>query len=368
MVKNVHISYKRNIGHEKMIDAICRGLHAADIYCFIDTEQLGIRDNIKEFEEKIGKSDHPIIIVSDAYMKSLQCMYEMACIWENGKVEERVVCLDDLDGIQRDYTKEIEIKDYWAAQSRDRALALAKHPLDEYIPEDLRKIVKIQKYVDIFWRYVTDNISGGIVEYSENDAEKLIALLKVMDEPKQHIELQPVKISEPMGRTINMSGSNPTYIENNYGVVNVGSSTNTPTVHNEAYFQGIERQILKLLDGAQAMIDVCVAWFTNERLLDMLLKKKADGVRVRVIIYHDGVNAKHGVDLSGLEHKEVRGERKGLMHEKYCVIDNHTVISGSYNWTENAEHKNDEQITVNEDVVMASKFTRDFNQKWDRGE
>lgn len=137
--------------------------------------------------------------------------------------------------------------------------------------------------------------------------------------------------------------------------------------HNEAYFAGIENKILERLDKAQATIDVCVAWFTNERLRDKLLKKQAQGIAVRVIIYKDGVNHAHGVDLSGIKHKEYRGERGGIMHEKFCVIDNVTTINGSYNWTLNAENKNDEDAAFHiTDVDFASSFTRRFNAMWNR--
>ena len=140
---------------------------------------------------------------------------------------------------------------------------------------------------------------------------------------------------------------------------------NKDAVQNEVHFKDIEKQILECLDTAQTTIDVCVAWFTNESLRDKLLEKKKDDVHVRVIIYRDGVNKRCGVDLTGLEHKEVRGERGGLMHEKYCVVDGETVVSGSYNWTDNAEYKNDEDIVVSKnDRETARKFIRDFNRKW----
>lgn len=139
--------------------------------------------------------------------------------------------------------------------------------------------------------------------------------------------------------------------------------------HNEAYFAGIEKRILDSLDKAGATIDVCVAWFTNERLRDKLLEKQKEGIVVRVIRYHDGVNASKGVDLSELEHKEVRGERGGLFHDKFCVIDNVHTICGSYNWTLNAENKNDEDAAFHfEDYKLASTYTRRFNVIWRRGE
>ena len=138
---------------------------------------------------------------------------------------------------------------------------------------------------------------------------------------------------------------------------------------NEAYFAGIEKRILEALDKAGATIDVCVAWFTNTILRDKLIEKQNEGIAVRVIRYHDGVNASKGVDLSELDHKEVRGERGGLFHDKFCVIDNVHTICGSYNWTLNAENKNDEDAAFHfEDYKLASTYTRRFNEIWKKGE
>lgn len=137
--------------------------------------------------------------------------------------------------------------------------------------------------------------------------------------------------------------------------------------HSDAHFADIEKKILDALDKAEASIDVCVAWLTNEKLRDKLLEKKKKGVKVRVITYKDGVNHNKGVDLTGLSFKEYRGERGGLMHDKFCVIDNVHTINGSYNWTSNAEHKNDEDASFRrEDYIFASNFTKRFNQMWER--
>ena len=139
--------------------------------------------------------------------------------------------------------------------------------------------------------------------------------------------------------------------------------------NNEAYFADIEKRILLALDNARATIDVCVAWFTNVKLRNKLIEKQKEGIAVRVIRYHDGVNSSKGVDLSELDHKEVKGERGGLFHDKFCVIDNVHTICGSYNWTLNAENKNDEDAAFHfEDYKLASTYTRRFNEIWRRGE
>jgi phosphatidylserine/phosphatidylglycerophosphate/cardiolipin synthase-like enzyme len=50
------------------------------------------------------------------------------------------------------------------------------------------------------------------------------------------------------------------------------------------------------------------------------------------------------------------------MHHKFCVIDNQVVLTGSYNWTTNAETRNDENVTVQKDPESATKYSLEFNK------
>ena len=146
------------------------------------------------------------------------------------------------------------------------------------------------------------------------------------------------------------------------GVVEVKTKT-----ISEVEFKSIEQKILHALDEAQATIDVSVAWFTNTTLQKKLVEKQKEGCKVRIMIDANHTNEKHGADLSPFEHKAVKAERKGIMHYKFCVIDNNILIHGSYNWTTNAETKNDEEVAVHiNDVRMASQYTREFNRVWDK--
>ena len=146
-------------------------------------------------------------------------------------------------------------------------------------------------------------------------------------------------------------------------IIQGGVIDRTPPVINEAHFQHIQDQILTALDSAKVSVRVVMAWFTNETILQKLVEKNKQGIDVQIAIYDDGVNRKHGVDISLLPHKLIkRGKRGGLMHSKFCVIDNQVVITGSYNWTNNAEFRNDENITIEKDPVQATKFSLEFRQ------
>lgn len=134
-------------------------------------------------------------------------------------------------------------------------------------------------------------------------------------------------------------------------------------VVNEAHFQEIQNRIISALDDSKVSIRVVMAWFTNEMLFNKLVEKYKKGVDVRVAIYDDGINRKHGINIAQVPHDLLRrGQKGGLMHDKFCVIDNQVVVTGSYNWTDNAEFRNDENITVEKDPEQATRYSQEYRR------
>ena len=56
-----------------------------------------------------------------------------------------------------------------------------------------------------------------------------------------------------------------------------------------------------------------------------------------------------------------RGDK---LHHKFAVIDNKTVITGSFNWSPSAAHTNDETLLVIYSPKLAAHFTREMNRMW----
>lgn len=134
----------------------------------------------------------------------------------------------------------------------------------------------------------------------------------------------------------------------------------------EPAFEDIKKAIIEELNKAINTIYVCVAWFTEDEIRDVLQAKHQAGVDVRVITYLDGVNKKHGVDFKDIPHIERRSEKGGIMHRKYCVVDNHVTIAGSFNWTDNASARNDENIEIIQDWNNANLCTKQFLDDWNK--
>lgn len=134
----------------------------------------------------------------------------------------------------------------------------------------------------------------------------------------------------------------------------------------KAHFDDIQNQILYVLDHAKAIIWVAMAWFTNEILAAKLVDKFNQGLDVRVVLFDDYINRQHSVELNGISVKKIKGRHGGKMHNKYCIVDNQIVITGSYNWSNNAEFKNDENIQITHDNNVSSAYSVDFLSLYNR--
>ena len=53
------------------------------------------------------------------------------------------------------------------------------------------------------------------------------------------------------------------------------------------------------------------------------------------------------------------------MHHKVLIIDEHIVITGSYNFTANAEQRNDENLLVIDDPALAHLYLAEFQRVFD---
>jgi phosphatidylserine/phosphatidylglycerophosphate/cardiolipin synthase-like enzyme len=53
------------------------------------------------------------------------------------------------------------------------------------------------------------------------------------------------------------------------------------------------------------------------------------------------------------------------MHHKVMILDGKTVITGSYNFTDSAETRNDEDLLILHSAWLAGEFEREFRSIFD---
>lgn len=130
----------------------------------------------------------------------------------------------------------------------------------------------------------------------------------------------------------------------------------------DAQFENLQNQVISHLQNAKLSICVAMAWFTNQKIADVLKEKAKDNVDIKLIIHKDHTNDVHGANLDGLCVKYMRAPNGGIMHDKFCVIDNRVVLTGSYNWSNKAETKNEENVLSDTHPDTVMKYSIKFKE------
>ena len=138
-------------------------------------------------------------------------------------------------------------------------------------------------------------------------------------------------------------------------------------METQAYFSNIRSHIYNELKTASVSIHVAVAWFTDSKLFALLCDKAKTGLDVQLIVVDDSITQNCAInyntlELSGGKVYLISETQGALMHNKFCVIDGATTITGSYNWSIKAQ-SNHENITITrESEELATLFLEEFKR------
>jgi hypothetical protein len=149
--QSVFISYAWGAEREDIVNEIDETLQQRGIRIVRDKRALGYRGSIKEFMERIGRGSCVIVVISDKYLRSPNCMFELVEIAENKQFHDRVFPVVLSDANIYDALKRIEYIKFWEGKRKE--LAKAMKTLD---PANLQGI---REEMDQYDR-IRDKISG----------------------------------------------------------------------------------------------------------------------------------------------------------------------------------------------------------------
>lgn len=141
----------------------------------------------------------------------------------------------------------------------------------------------------------------------------------------------------------------------------------------EVYFSPddkVEDAIIKLIHSARQDIHFMAFSMTLDSLGAELISKSQSGLQVEGIMDDGQVNSNTGSEYDQLVSFGVKVTRRGfgvLMHHKVIIIDREIVITGSYNFSSSAEKRNDENVIIIHDAVIASQFLAEYQRLMAQG-
>lgn len=126
------------------------------------------------------------------------------------------------------------------------------------------------------------------------------------------------------------------------------------------------QEIIGEINQARGYVDAAMYFFTSRPIAQALVSAKDRGVDVRVCLDEEQPRYEHSksrfLEKAGINLKLISGS--GIMHNKFCVIDDSTVITGSYNWTTSADLENDENVLIIKSAETAKIYKEQFNRYW----
>lgn len=147
----VFISYVWGGEREEIVDQIDQALQKRGLQIIRDKRELGYKGSISQFMERIGQGNCVIVVISDKYLLSPNCMFELVEIADGEQFHDRIFPIVLGDANIYDPLKRIEYVKYWELKRAE--LAEAIRTLD---PANLQGI---REDMDLYDR-IRDKISG----------------------------------------------------------------------------------------------------------------------------------------------------------------------------------------------------------------
>ena len=77
------VSYAWEEPTQAVVDRLCAAAEARGVRVLRDKTAVGLGDSISKFMQRIGRADRVFIVLSEKYLKSPYCMFELFEIWRN---------------------------------------------------------------------------------------------------------------------------------------------------------------------------------------------------------------------------------------------------------------------------------------------
>lgn len=148
----------------------------------------------------------------------------------------------------------------------------------------------------------------------------------------------------------------------------------------EVYFSPqdqVAQKLIDLIDQETTSIKVAIYSMTHTGITKALIRAQERGVDLQVIVDPFSVKIRSSVNqladadvplfvwdqnLQMKGQQSNRRQRRALMHDKFCLLGDRVVWTGSFNFTHDAAMRHQENVVTIESRAIAAKYKAQFDQ------
>lgn len=125
---------------------------------------------------------------------------------------------------------------------------------------------------------------------------------------------------------------------------------------------GMDIPLAAAIDSAKLSVDVAIYSLSLNSIRDALLRAYDRGVQVRMVMESDNLDRSDPQKLKDAGIPIIGDRREGLMHNKFVVVDNSEVWTGSSNFTDTGIYLDNNNMIRIRSVKIAENFTKEFEE------
>ena len=142
-----------------------------------------------------------------------------------------------------------------------------------------------------------------------------------------------------------------------------------PSICNVYFFPNAknEKYLIEMLRSCKQSLNVAIFSLTRDNFAKSIIEVFKRGVKVRVLADDECVK-NYGSDIYSLAAQGISCKTDNSaqfhMHNKYAIIDESVIVTGSFNWTTQAINNNQENLLFYEDKDLAKQYLLEFDKLW----
>lgn len=204
--QQVFISYawgEETSEREAIVNQIDKSLQKRGLKIIRDKRDLGYKGSIRKFMERIGEGDSIIVVISDKYLRSKNCMYELVEIAKNKQFADRIFPIILSDAKIYDAGDRLDYIEHWEkekAKLNKKIRELSDFSNLQSIQEELNDVDEFRDEIDELAGILKDMNTLNPAMHRDSDFSELFTA----------IEKRMKELGAKLGPVIENAGQIPT--------------------------------------------------------------------------------------------------------------------------------------------------------------
>jgi phosphatidylserine/phosphatidylglycerophosphate/cardiolipin synthase-like enzyme len=128
---------------------------------------------------------------------------------------------------------------------------------------------------------------------------------------------------------------------------------------------GCENQVINWINKANSSIHVLIYSFTLDSVGNALIEALGRHIEVKIVFEKGQIGQSSEYQRLRNSAVDVRNDTNpSYMHDKIMIVDGKIVLTGSFNWSNNAENENNENLLIITSTSLATTYENEFQKIW----